>query len=422
MEGIMTGISERWRSLAGKIAAIGGAVEDPDLRTQKVVLVILSLSAIPIGIIWTPIEFSFGDTNSALITAIIAAVVLANFLFYSAHKNYHYFRFSQLIIFLSFPIVLHVSLGGFTKSANLIWSFATPLIGLLSSKPREGTFWFLSFLGIVALGGLAEPGLFPENGMSMETAFFEFSFNIINVSIIIYLMLIYLLREKNRAFDLLEAEKQESERLLLNVLPKEIAPRLKNGNRTIADRYGAASILFADIVDFTPISMHMSAEDMVALLNQIFTHFDSLVDKYDLEKIRTIGDSYMVASGLPRPREDHAQALASLALDMTEFVNTLPARNGDDVNIRVGINSGSVVAGVIGKRKFQYDVWGDMVNTASRMESHGTPGRIQVTDRTYALLKDAFDFEQRGCIDIKGKGEMNTWYLLGRKSMDLGVQ
>jgi class 3 adenylate cyclase len=130
----------------------------------------------------------------------------------------------------------------------------------------------------------------------------------------------------------------------------------------------------------------------------------------------------MVASGLPRPREDHAQALASLALDMTEFVNTLPARNGDDVNIRVGINSGSVVAGVIGKRKFQYDVWGDMVNTASRMESHGTPGRIQVTDRTYALLKDAFDFEQRGCIDIKGKGEMNTWYLLGRKSMDLGVQ
>jgi class 3 adenylate cyclase len=235
-------------------------------------------------------------------------------------------------------------------------------------------------------------------------------------------MLIYLLREKNRAFDLLEAEKQESERLLLNVLPKEIAPRLKNGNKTIADRYGAASILFADIVDFTPISMHMSAEDMVALLNQIFTHFDSLVDKYDLEKIRTIGDSYMVASGLPRPREDHAQALASLALDMTEFVNTLPARNGDDVNIRVGINSGSVVAGVIGKRKFQYDVWGDMVNTASRMESHGTPGRIQVTDRTYALLKDAFDFEQRGCIDIKGKGEMNTWYLLGRKSMDLGVQ
>lgn len=404
-----------WRSLAGRIAAVGRELDDPDLRTQKVVLVILSLSAIPLGLIWAPIEFAVGDTISGLITAIIAAAIIANFVFFTAHKNYYFFRFSQLAIFLSFPIVLHFSLGGFTKSANLIWCFATPLIGLLSSKPKEGTRWFMSFLGIVVISGLVEPGIFPENNLSIETAFFEFSFNIINISIIIYLMLIYLLREKNRAFNLLDTEKQESERLLLNVLPKEIAPRLKNGNKTIADRYEAASILFADIVDFTPLSTHMTAEESVALLNHIFTNFDSLVDKYGLEKIRTIGDNYMVASGLPRPREDHAGAMASLALDMTEFVDTLPPRNGDDINIRVGINSGSVVAGVIGRRKFQYDVWGDMVNTASRMESQGTAGKIQITDQTYSLIKDEFECEQRGFIEIKGKGEMNTWFLLGRK-------
>jgi guanylate cyclase len=413
----MTELKKRLRAFFDKTADIGGVLEDQDLRTQKSVLVTLSLSAIPLGLIWTPIEFLVGDRDSALLTGAIAVIIIVNFLLFLRHRNYYGFQFSQFVIFLFFPVFLHFSLGGFTKSANLIWSFATPLIALLSSEPKEGTLWFTSFLGIVSLSGLMDPIMFPENNMSVETSFFEFSFNIINVSLIIYLMLVYLFRQKNRAFALLDQERAESERLLLNVLPKEIAPRLKTGNGTIADRYESASILYADIVDFTPLSAHMSAEESVEMLNKIFTQFDSLVDKHGLEKIRTIGDNYMVASGLPRPREDHAQAVARLALDMTEFIETMPSQNGERINIRVGINSGSVVAGVIGQRKFQYDVWGDMVNTASRMESQGVAGKIQVTEKTHSLIKDEFVFEKRGSIEIKGKGEMNTWFLMGQKEM-----
>ncbi len=211
----------------------------------------------------------------------------------------------------------------------------------------------------------------------------------------------------------LREEEQKSERLLLNVLPKEIAPDLKSGKLTIADRFEHTSILFADIVDFTALSARMAPEEMVELLNQIFSHFDSLVEKYDLEKIRTIGDNYMVASGVPRPRLDHAHAIARLALDIREYIQALPARNGQKIDFRVGINSGPVVAGVIGKHRFHYDLWGDPVNTASRMESHGVAGRIQISSATRELIKDRFECESRGKIAVKGKGEMETWFLTG---------
>lgn len=155
---------------------------------------------------------------------------------------------------------------------------------------------------------------------------------------------------------------------------------------------------------------------MIGLLNEIYSNFDSLVDKYGLEKIRTIGDNYMVASGVPTPRADHAQALAKMALDMLKYTESLPVQNGTLINFRIGIDSGPLVAGVIGKKNFHYDVWGDTVNTASRMESHGLPGKIQVTKDTYRILKDEYIFELRGKLDVKGKGKMETWFLAGRIS------
>jgi len=213
---------------------------------------------------------------------------------------------------------------------------------------------------------------------------------------------------------LLIIEQEKSESLLLNVLPRKIAASLKNESRLIADSFPEASILFADLVGFTPLSIQMPPTEMVSLLNDIYTHFDNLVEKYDLEKIRTIGDNYMVAAGIPTPMPNHAQALADMALDICVYASSHAPLNGKPMQFRVGINSGPLVAGVVGKKKFQYDVWGDTVNTASRMESHGVAGKIQITDATRELLKDEFACEKRGVLNIKGKGAMETWFLVGR--------
>ncbi|MEC4806164.1 MAG: adenylate/guanylate cyclase domain-containing protein [Jaaginema sp. PMC 1079.18] len=210
----------------------------------------------------------------------------------------------------------------------------------------------------------------------------------------------------------LRSEKKKSEKLLLNILPKTIADRLKEKEGTIAQEFPEVTILFADIVGFTQLSSQINPETLVELLNDIFSRFDSLTEQYSLEKIKTIGDSYMVAGGLPLYQPNHADAIASMALDMLDEIKQFQQQSGMDINIRIGINTGPVVAGVIGKKKFIYDLWGDAVNTASRMESHGLPGCIQVTESTYYLLKDRYIFQERGCLTIKGKGMMRTYFLI----------
>jgi len=209
-------------------------------------------------------------------------------------------------------------------------------------------------------------------------------------------------------------EREKADNLLLNVLPTEIANRLKEENGTIADGYDEISILFADVVGFTPLSELLTPHQSVELLDEIFTFFDILADKYDLEKIRTIGDGYMAIGGAPRPKKDHAQAVARMALDMKTYMANYA--NGDhELQIRIGINSGPAVAGIIGTTKFHYDVWGDAVNTAARMESHGEPGKIQIGPGTYELIKKEFRCTPRGVVDVKGKGSMQTWFLEDRK-------
>jgi adenylate cyclase len=209
----------------------------------------------------------------------------------------------------------------------------------------------------------------------------------------------------------LDEERSESERLLLNILPEAIAQRLKTEPGVIADRFDSVSVLFSDIVGFTPLSETLSAEQMVEWLNEVYSVFDTLVQHHDVEKIRTIGDGYMVAAGVPFPRDDHAAALTHLALDMKAHFATLPSVGGHRVSFRMGISSGPVVGGVIGTHKFQYDIWGDTVNTAARMESHGVPGRIQISPVTYEIIREQFICESRGPIDVKGKGEMETWFV-----------
>jgi len=210
----------------------------------------------------------------------------------------------------------------------------------------------------------------------------------------------------------IQEEQEKAERLLLNVLPSPIALRLKNGEESIADSFAEATVLFADLVGFTTFSLNISAADLVKRLNEIFCSFDRLAEEHGLEKIKTIGDAYMAVSGLPTPREDHAQAAAAMALAMQEELQRFNVRSGASLQMRIGLNSGPVIAGVIGARKFIYDLWGDTVNTASRMESHGRPGSVQVSQATFEKLKNYFDLESRGFIDLKGRGQVAAYWLL----------
>jgi adenylate cyclase len=229
----------------------------------------------------------------------------------------------------------------------------------------------------------------------------------------------FALRDTARAEGEMEAQYDRSEALLANMLPASIAERLKEPDRgVIADKYDVASVLFADIVGFTERASSSAPADLVRFLDRLYTAFDALVDKHGLEKIKVSGDSYMVVSGVPRPRPDHAQALADFALDMSDAAAALKDPHGESVPLRVGMACGPVVAGVVGSRRFFYDVWGDAVNVASRMETTDSVGRIQVPEAMYERLKDEFVLQERGHIDVKGKGSMRTWYLIGRKATE----
>ncbi len=224
-------------------------------------------------------------------------------------------------------------------------------------------------------------------------------------------------RELELAYQKLAAERERAEHLLVNILPECIAERLKHGDEIIAEQFTEATVMFADIVGFTQLSSQISPTELVILLNQMFSMFDRLVEKHEVEKIKTIGDAYMAVAGLPVPRNDHPQAIANLALDMQQALADFNVQYNQSFSIRIGINTGPVVAGVIGLKRFIYDLWGDTVNIASRMESHGVAGVIQVSETTYECLKEQYRFKKRGTIPVKGKGEMNTYFLLDKQTL-----
>jgi class 3 adenylate cyclase len=227
------------------------------------------------------------------------------------------------------------------------------------------------------------------------------------VSAVVYFLLRYFMRG-------LALEREKSERLLLNVLPASIARRLKAGERPLADRFEEAAVLFADLVGFTPLSEKLTPEELVGMLDGLFSEFDAMAEQRQLEKIKTVGDAYMVVGGLPEPRPDAAEAVAEMALEMQELVAGYDTPFGQLLRLRIGIDIGPVVAGVIGKKKFTYDLWGDTVNSASRMESHGLPGKIQVTPRAYDRLKHRYRFQSREPVEVKGKGRTVPFLLIGR--------
>jgi guanylate cyclase len=299
-------------------------------------------------------------------------------------------------------IYLHIAMGGFANSgAQLMWAIAITVPAALVLRKKETVAIALFFAVVAIVFGFWEQSLHatrpaPDPGLTSIL----FPIVLVGTLALLVPMFIFVLGR-------LSFERERAEGLLLNVLPAEVANELKETGKAEARQFDSISVLFADIVGFTPLSAEMAPEEMVDQLNDVFTYFDELAERYGCEKIHTIGDNYMVAAGLPIPRTDHAHALCHMALGMLEYSRTGP------LSFRLGINSGPAVAGVIGTRKFQYDVWGDTVNTASRMESHGEPGRIQIAENTYQLIRDDFTVAPRGPIDVKGKGTLNTWYLTG---------
>jgi adenylate cyclase len=411
-------IQELFQQVLPLVARIGRDLEDSgEVRLQKTLLVLGSSMFIAAGVLWGLIYFSFGEYIAGSIPLGYAFISIISVIVFHLTHRYQPFLFIQLLLILFLPFLLMIALGGFIRSsAVILWSLLSPLGALLFDEPRRAMRWLVAYLSLAIISGYFEFHPLILSSLSPATVTAFFILNLSTVSAIAIFLLAYFVSEKNRLFTLLRGEQAKSENLLLNILPKEIASILKNGSRTIADHYTEASILFADMVGSTPLSAKLDPVEMVELLNEAFSFFDSLLDKFDIEKIRTIGDSYMVVSGVPRRRTDHAQALVCMALEMRDFIATHTFRNNQQVSFRIGINSGPVIGGVIGKRKFVYDVWGDAVNIASRMESHGSGGTIQITRATYELIKGEFACEPRGTVNIKGKGEMEVWLVLSANS------
>ena len=399
------------------LAQFGSDPDDSDeVRLQKTLLTLGSFMFILAGAVWGVLYFSFGEWIAGSIPLGYAIISSISMMIFHWTRQYRLFLFTQLLLILFLPFLLMIALGGFIKSSAIIlWSLLSPLGAMLFDEPRHALRWLAAYLGLAVLSGYFEFHPLVSSSLSPTTVTVFFVLNIGTVSAIAIFLLGYFVGEKNRLFVLLRGEQVKSENLLLNILPREIAAILKNESRTIADHYTETSILFADMVGFTPLSARLPPVEVVELLNEAFSYFDSLLDKYNVEKIRTIGDSYMVASGVPTRRSDHAQALVHMALEMREFIAVHTFRNNQRVSFRIGINSGPVIGGVIGKRKFVYDVWGDAVNVASRMESHGSGGTIQITRATYELIKNDFLCERRGIVDVKGKGEMEVWLVISAK-------
>lgn len=388
--------------------------DSPKLKAGKIQFGITMLLGILNGLVFAFVYAAFKEMVFVFILFLLAFITLLLFIL----LRYKLIRFVQAQnIYLATNMLGNflgtLALGGIANSTGAFLFILGSPLGKITGNTREFLRWFSGSIGFIILEVLLHPVLRTSNNIPPGASAILWGINFIVVCGFIFGNLVTLLKQRDTALEELGAEKIRSETLLLNVLPKKVADQLKQKPGTVAEAYDAVTILFADIVGFTPLSTQLGPTEMIDLLNEIYTTFDTLAEKYQVEKIRTIGDNYMAASGVPEPNERHAHNIAMMALEMQEHASGLTVNHGFNIRFRIGINTGPVIAGIVGKKKFQYDIWGDAVNTASRMETYGEAGKIQVAQTTYELLKDAYILEPRGIQNIKGKGPMNTWLLIG---------
>ncbi len=415
----------RWSQ---RFAELGATPEDSeDVRLDKAMFTLIAGLIAAMAFAWVGIYLAVGLPQSAAIPFGYQLAVVASLAWFSRTKRFHEVRTFQLVLMLVLPFALQSTLGGFANgSAVAGWAGIAPVLAYLFGV--RGSLWLGSFIVLLAVSAAMETTFAahaPHIDAGVRSAMWVM--DLAGPSIAAFLALAYFTGQRDRSraalaheHHLLEAERDRSEQLLLNMLPAAIAQQLRDGHTTIAESHPEVTILFADLVGFTPLAETMGPDALVELLNHVFSALDDLTDTAGLEKIKTVGDAYMVVGGIPTPRDDHLAGVLALALRMGTVVTRAGERFGQRLQLRIGIDSGPVVAGVIGRRKFSYDLWGDTVNSASRMESHGIPGRIHVTERVARAAHDEYEFEVRGPIDVKGKGEMCTYFLIGPRCVPQG--
>src|SRR5205823_756548 len=341
-----------------RLAALGvDQTDSEDERLRNATLTLAATLMAAMAIVWVATYWSLGLWRSGAIPFGYQLATAAGLLAFAHTRRFGPFQTSQLVMILALPFLLQASLGGFrTSSAVELWAVTAPLGALLFRGVRRATPWFIAFVVATVASGALEPGLHGEGHVPTSIVIAFFVLNLLGVSTTVYLLLRYFIGERERVLHALRVEQGRSERLLLNILPATIAERLKDGPDVIADGFDVVTVLFADIVGFTAFAHARPPAEVVAMLDRLFSEFDGLADRHGLEKIKTIGDAYMVAGGLPVPRPDHLEDMARFALDIAEKMHQVGAVEGG-LQVRMGMNVGSVVAGVIGRRKFSYDVW-----------------------------------------------------------------
>jgi guanylate cyclase len=394
-----------WNRIAGRTrpAGVFGVLDDP----MTIVLVVTATlwGAAVISLVGASTFFRFDEPAAGWALLAIATCDLLAWVVYAASGSIRAATSLAVLVATASNTFIHLSLGGYAHSGAIVtWGITSAIAVTVVFSRRTAVVFGLAVASEMGVFAFAEASLragrLPPDG---ELSAQLFAFSVAGNLLIMVPLISSLMRR-------LSVERRRAEQLLLNVLPVEVASELKTRGRTTARRFDSVSVLFADIVGFTRLSESIPAEELIEELNVVFTRFDKLVARHGCEKIRTIGDNYMVGAGFPTALSDHAQALAEVALGMLESADQ------SRFQFRIGINSGPVIAGVIGTSKFQYDVWGDTVNTASRMESHGQPGRIQITEATYLLIRDEYACDPRGPLEVKSKGALNVWWLAGRAS------
>jgi len=415
-------MSADWTFL-DRLRTAGICPDDPeDLRRQKSLLFFATGLICFASIVWLLIYWQLGPRFPSNLTLAMQLLLVGNLLVYLKTLNFNVFRQIQLSLLLFMPFVAQWSIGSFINASGIsLWALLAPIGAVLFIGPRESGAWFFAYVFLTLLSGsfdyyLADALLAAPQKVPLQTTAFFFALNFAAVSTIVYLLLRYSDAEKHKAQQrlqeahrLLQLEQDRSERLLLNILPGSIAKRLKDSNQTIADGFAEVSVMFADIVNFTRIAAGLTPKQVFTMLNKIFSSFDELAEKYGLEKIKTIGDAYMAACGIPNAHPSPTTSILVMACAMHSVTDEIAKKYCLPLTLRVGIASGPLTAGVVGRSKYFYDIWGPVVNLASRLQTAACPGQTFVSEHIKSSQADRFQFVERGNLELKGFGVVTVW-------------
>lgn len=412
----------------GVIARLALAAIDPadsdEVRLRKTLLMFASGLMNMAAIIWLAIYWWMGltlPTSIPLGFQVLSATILA---IYLRTRNFDFFRLAQLSLFLFFPFIIQWSIGSFVSSSGVaLLALLAPIGAMVCYGPRESIPWFFAFVVLTVVSGVFDFFLATgeDYGIPMRTIAVFFVMNFTIISTMVYLLLRHFVQERNRfekqlaeQHELVRVEREKSERLLVSILPPHVADRLKRQPGTIADGFADVSVMFADVVNFTRLAEELTPNQVVSFLDEVFTRFDKLTEQYGLDKIKTIGDAYMVVGGLAGDRLNYVDNTADMALEIQELTQTDPQLRRLGVQLHIGIATGPAIAGVIGATRFIYDLWGDTVNLSSRLTSEATGGSILVDKTTFRRLGHRYSFDAPREIEIKGKGSTTVYRLSGK--------